>query len=245
LFFVKGEDKLDKLPPVPPSVWSANSSMRRRNGQNQSSFITNNNNSSNNNSNHRYAPKSKFANRSQGNLVENNEKINEMDEYDNNEHNMHKQPSSFNYELSIHEPGDQDQASSSPKNYDNIKSKENDEQNDEKIDVVINKDFRFKDFGFTIAEGLYGNGIYVHKIREGSPADSNYFLKPLSKIYKINNFDCTKIESTTPALKIMNNETSNFIRLTISKRPKMNVLLNEDKSTSSASSTNSSRATAL
>jgi hypothetical protein len=180
-------------------------------------------------------------------LAENSDKINEMDEYDNNEHNNQKQASSFSYELSIHEPGDREQASSSPKNYDNIKSKENenDDQNDEKIDVVINKDFRFKDFGFTIAEGVYGNGIYVHKIREGSPADSNYFLKPLSKIYKINNFDCTKIESTSPALKIMANETSNFIRLTISKRPKMNVLLSEDKSTSSASSTNSSRATAL
>ena len=214
--------------------------MRRRNGQNQSSFITNNNNNRYNGTN----GKSKFANRSQGNLMENNEKINEMDEYDNNEH---KQASSFSYELSIHEPGDPgDQAtssSSSPKNYDNvIKSRENerDDQHEEKIDVVINKDFRFKDFGFTIAEGLYGHGIYVHKIREGSPADSNYFLKPMSKIYKINNFDCTKIESTAPALKIMANETSNFIRLTISKRPKMNVLLNEDKS-----SANSSRATAL
>jgi hypothetical protein len=56
---------------------------------------------------------------------------------------------------------------------------------DDKIEISISRDDRYQDFGFTLAKSLHGNGIYVDKIRMGSPAESHLYLKPNTKVFKV------------------------------------------------------------
>jgi hypothetical protein len=56
---------------------------------------------------------------------------------------------------------------------------------EEKVEVVVSRDVKQKDFGFTIADSLYGQGVYVSKIRPGSLAEQNLYLKTNTKIFKV------------------------------------------------------------
>jgi hypothetical protein len=73
------------------------------------------------------------------------------------------------------------------KNYDNFDlndNSNNDDRND-RIETTINKDPRYRDFGFSISDNLFGQGIFINKIRNGSPAELNPLLLPFSQIYKV------------------------------------------------------------
>lgn len=197
---------------MPPSTWSANSSFRRRNPSNQASQYV---------SNHRLK---KYNNRNQNGYSSNDPVDNSQHQFEttnDSEVNSYKNQ----FELTIRESEEEEtQNKNSNFNHGNDVI----EQIDEKVETTINKDNRFKDFGFTITSSLHGNGIYVSKIRHGCDAEQNYYLKPATKIFKINNYDCTKID-LAQANKILTNEQSmnSSIKLVISKRPK-NVLLNEE-----------------
>lgn len=57
---------------------------------------------------------------------------------------------------------------------------------DDKVEITVAKDDRYQDFGFNLSKSLHGNGIYVDKIRLGSPAENNFYLKPNTKLFKVN-----------------------------------------------------------
>lgn len=56
---------------------------------------------------------------------------------------------------------------------------------DDKIEIIISRDDRFNDFGFTLAKSMHGIGIFVEKIRIGSPAENNLYFKPNTKLFKV------------------------------------------------------------
>lgn len=56
---------------------------------------------------------------------------------------------------------------------------------DDKIEIIISRDHRFNDFGFTLTRSVYGSEIFVDKIRVASPAESHLYLKPNTKLYKV------------------------------------------------------------
>ena len=100
-----------------------------------------------------------------------------------------------NFELSIDEANSDDNKeqefsnnnnnnSNNPKNYDNVNMPvENgccDEE--EKLELVISKDSKYNDFGFSISDSVYGQGIYINKIRADN---SNENLKPFCKVFKV------------------------------------------------------------
>ena len=126
------------------------------------------------------------------------------DESDNSKVNSNKANS---YELSIQETNTRsydDDAQhghlngefSHMKNYDNVNtgnfrdtdnnnghsSSSSSDTDDEKVEISLSKDARSKDYGFSIADSLYGQGVYVNKVRGGNSFDS---LKPYSKIFKV------------------------------------------------------------
>ncbi|CAF0768783.1 unnamed protein product [Brachionus calyciflorus] len=245
----KDDDKLDKLPPVPPSTWSANASFRRRNQVFQSSPHTSNNRIKKTNVIN--GSKNSFHNEMSDNFRDD---CTEADSPSDNKLNIYKN----NIELTIRESEEEDDTASSLsnslKNYDNVNQNE-DNIEDEKLEITINKDNINNDFGFSIIDSIHGNGIFVHRIRNGTNAEQNFFLRPKTKIFKINNYDFTKID-INQALKILSSEQaiSSNLKLVISKKPK-NVMLNEDKKTQHLDeklnsiqnpyAINSSRATAL
>jgi hypothetical protein len=80
------------------------------------------------------------------------------------------------------------------KNYDNLSvtsSSNNNKTPDaantdqDKIEINVGKDERYQDFGFSLSKSLHGNGIYVDKIRSGSPAENNLYLKPNTRLFKV------------------------------------------------------------
>lgn len=197
--FSQDEDKLDKLPPVPPSTWSANASFRRRN-QNfqQSPYVSNGRLKKFSNGTKNSNGFSSGESSENGSYNYRDEKTSECSgsESDTNQNeNVKSSANSFknNFELTIRESEEEDSSRNSTnlKNYDNVNEESNGhnaeiiEQIDEKVEVLINKDHRFKDFGFSIAESLHGNGIYISKIRTGSHAEQNFYLKPNTKIFKV------------------------------------------------------------
>ena len=53
----------------------------------------------------------------------------------------------------------------------------------EKIEIIVNKDNRFGDFGFSIIDNTYGGrGIFVDKVRNLA---QNPYLKQYSQIFKV------------------------------------------------------------
>lgn len=56
---------------------------------------------------------------------------------------------------------------------------------DDKIEINILRDDRFNDFGFTLTKSMHGIGIFVEKIRIGSPAENHLYLKPNTKLFKV------------------------------------------------------------
>lgn len=53
------------------------------------------------------------------------------------------------------------------------------------ITLVLKRDKRALDFGFSISDRLYGTGVYVNKIRANGPAEMEGTLVPCMRIYKV------------------------------------------------------------
>jgi len=62
------------------------------------------------------------------------------------------------------------------------------------ITLILKRDKRVLDFGFSISDRLYGTGVYVNKIRPNGPAELEGTLMPCMRIYKVNNIDVTRME---------------------------------------------------
>jgi hypothetical protein len=121
-----------------------------------------------------------------------------LDDSDN--HNHSNKSNGINYELSIQETNarnfEQEDSQTHLKNYDNVNnnfredsngygssnSSSNNNDDDEKIEITLNKDSRSKDFGFTIADSVFGQGIYVNKLKNGISLEN---MKPFTKIFKV------------------------------------------------------------
>ena len=118
-------------------------------------------------------------------------------DFNENGNGVHAEVNSYaknkNFELSIDEANSDDNKeqefnnnnnSNNPKNYDNVNMPvENgccDEE--EKLELVISKDSKYNDFGFSISDSVYGQGIYINKIRADN---SNENLKPFCKVFKV------------------------------------------------------------
>lgn len=208
---IKGENKLDKLPPVPPS-WSTSGSYRRRNPSFQSQpFLQ------------QGANRLKKFNLGNSNMAQQQINRSDFQSEDSHANNDSPKPAHYQNELVINEGGNSSTSSSENepisnssedsrklsarlelmngkpnKNmYDNIEDGEKSstttgtttdellEQIDDKVEVTVAKDFKFKDFGFTVADSVFGQGVYVNKVRAGSQAEQNLYLKSNTKIYKV------------------------------------------------------------
>lgn len=55
------------------------------------------------------------------------------------------------------------------------------------INVVLHRDKRILDFGFSISDRLYGTGVYINKIRPNGPAELEGTLIPQMRIYQVEN----------------------------------------------------------
>jgi hypothetical protein len=55
----------------------------------------------------------------------------------------------------------------------------------DKVTLILKRDKRVLDFGFSISDRLYGTGVYVNKIRPNGPAESEGTLIPCMRIYKV------------------------------------------------------------
>ena len=53
------------------------------------------------------------------------------------------------------------------------------------ITLMLKRDPRILDFGFSISDRLYGTGVYVNKIRPNGPADLEGTLMPCMRIYRV------------------------------------------------------------
>lgn len=53
------------------------------------------------------------------------------------------------------------------------------------VTLVLKRDKRILDFGFSISDRLYGTGVYVNKIRPNGPAELEGTLIPCMRIYKV------------------------------------------------------------
>lgn len=53
------------------------------------------------------------------------------------------------------------------------------------ITVILKRDRRLLDFGFSISDRLYGTGVYINKIRPNGPAELEGTLIPCMRIYKV------------------------------------------------------------
>jgi hypothetical protein len=53
------------------------------------------------------------------------------------------------------------------------------------VTLVLKRDKRVLDFGFSISDRLYGTGVYVNKIRANGPAEAEGTLIPCMRIYKV------------------------------------------------------------
>jgi hypothetical protein len=53
------------------------------------------------------------------------------------------------------------------------------------ITLILKRDKRVLDFGFSISDRLYGTGVYVNKIRPAGPAELEGTLMPCMRIYKV------------------------------------------------------------
>ena len=53
------------------------------------------------------------------------------------------------------------------------------------ITVLLKRDKRALDFGFSISDRLYGTGVYINKVRSNGPAELEGTLKACMRIYKV------------------------------------------------------------
>jgi hypothetical protein len=68
--------------------------------------------------------------------------------------------------------------------YDNCSTSTNRPKYDT-ITLILNRDKRVLDFGFSISDRLYGTGVYVNKIRPNGPAELEGTLMACMRIYKV------------------------------------------------------------
>lgn len=233
------------MPPVPPSAWSANSSMKRRNqfyqnnyqpqqqqqqstpSTQQQSSITNSRlkkfNVQNNNINGgkeqsptdtqqqpqqqqasftTYQQQQTSANQTKqlnGHHYGENETTSKSTELNIGENEHDQQPQKETATATTNQ-GYYSNTNHNLKNYDNLyetnskpissndfdsSSKYDSCEVDDKIEIIISRDHRFNDFGFTLTRSVYGSEIFVDKIRVASPAESHLYLKPNTKLYKV------------------------------------------------------------
>ena len=69
--------------------------------------------------------------------------------------------------------------------YDNCSTTSTNRPKYDTITLVLKRDERVLDFGFSISDRLYGTGVYVNKIRPNGPAELEGTLMPCMKIYKV------------------------------------------------------------
>ncbi len=140
------EQKIEKLPPVPPSAWT-----NSRKKFQSPVFSTS------------------------GNATMNNNNNNNECKYNNGD-----------CELSINEAFDS--TNSKPlgnnRNYDNVINYSIGNMLDEceKIEIIVNKDHRYGDYGFSIADSLFGKGVFVNKVRN---SNQYAYLQPYTQIFKV------------------------------------------------------------
>ncbi|XP_054709118.1 glutamate receptor-interacting protein 2-like [Uloborus diversus] len=53
--------------------------------------------------------------------------------------------------------------------------------------VMLFKDQVYEDFGFSLSDGKFENGVFINSIRPGGPADMSGLIKPLDRILQVNN----------------------------------------------------------
>lgn len=250
------EEKLDKLPPVPPSSWSSrrnqpqfastNSANRTNSGQRRQNNKTPTNQTELNETNEQL--RQQFYNGHDLNIQESGI-TSSFD--DDSTHSTSTQKSDSTLQ-SINNNNNDNNSTTKKVNYDNFKVSENNSDSDveERVEVTITKDSRFKDFGFSISDNFFGSGILVNKVRGGSPAEESSYMKPFTQIFKINNIDCTKLDCSQVS-SVLSNEQSNTMRLVVSAKPKRlslsnDLTLSERKmNLQNAYAISSSRATAL
>lgn len=51
--------------------------------------------------------------------------------------------------------------------------------------VTLFKDQIYEDFGFSLSDGKYENGVFINSIRPGGPADVSGLIKPLDRILQV------------------------------------------------------------
>jgi hypothetical protein len=154
----------------------------------------------------------KYINKSQNGVDSNenasyNTNCNEERPEESENYNHQNKSNGINYELSIQESNvrnfDQEDTQTHLKNYDNVNNSyregnssngygsfnnntntnnNNNIDEDEKVEITLNKDSRSKDFGFTIADSVFGQGIYVNKVKNGISLEN---MKPFTKIFKV------------------------------------------------------------
>ena len=54
------------------------------------------------------------------------------------------------------------------------------------LQVTLQKDSVYEDFGFSVSDGLYERGVYVNRVRKGGPADVSSLLRPFDRILQVN-----------------------------------------------------------
>ncbi|CAF0989987.1 unnamed protein product [Rotaria sordida] len=85
------------------------------------------------------------------------------------------------------------------------------------ITVILKRDKRVLDFGFSISDRLYGTGVYINKIRPNGPAELEGTLIPCMRIYKVNNTDVTRLECNQ-VVPLLSSSSDDLI-LVVGRRP--------------------------
>ncbi|CAF1005411.1 unnamed protein product [Rotaria sp. Silwood1] len=85
------------------------------------------------------------------------------------------------------------------------------------ITVILKRDKRVLDFGFSISDRLYGTGVYINKIRPNGPAELEGTLIPCMRIYKVNNIDVTRMECNQ-VVPLLSSSSDDLI-LVVGRRP--------------------------
>ena len=105
--------------------------------------------------------------------------------YNNNNNNNN---GGVDCELSINEPFEttttnrQPQFINNNRNYDNVINYPTDDDKCEKVEIIVNKDHRYNDYGFSIADSLFGKGVFVNKVRISNQYP---YLQPYTQIFRV------------------------------------------------------------
>lgn len=154
--------KEDGKPPVPPQ----NSTLGRPRKIETSSITLNTNGRS---SNCKYSKQAPIAS--------------DLCELTIDEGDIYKSNSTSNAsKLAYSQFKDIDATSSNSSTTSGISSMKQNSTIDDRVEIIVNKDHRFGDFGFSISDSLYGKGIYINKVRSNS---INPYLKPYTQIYQV------------------------------------------------------------